>query len=141
MAKSGPIVFIEDDLDDQEFVREVISRLDVKNELIFFTRAMDAFDFLKSSNVQPLIIFSDVNLPLMNGLEFKLMLDADLELRARSIPFVFFSTSVDKLSVEQAFKHMTVQGFFQKSAGLNELQKTIGTILDYWLISKHPNNM
>lgn len=141
MAKSGPIIFVEDDMDDQEFLRDTIERLKVPNELIFFTRAQDAFSFLLNSKVQPLIIFSDINLPMMNGLEFKKMIDENMELRQRSIPFVFLSTSVDKSSVDDAFKNLTVQGFFQKSAGLKELEKTIGTVIDYWHLSRHPNNM
>ena len=35
MNKNGAIVFIEDDIDDQELVAEVFEELDYKNELLF----------------------------------------------------------------------------------------------------------
>lgn len=140
MARNGPIIFVEDDLDDQDFVREVLQSLNVKNELIFFTRATEALAFLQSGSVQPFLIVSDVNLPLMTGLEFKKQIDTDPELRARSIPFVFLSTSVGKAAVNDAYQHLTVQGFFEKSTNLDGLRNTLKLIIDYWLVCRHPNS-
>ena|SRR5690349_12198773 len=138
--KSGPIIIIEDDQDDQEIIQEALTALLVTNELIFFDRSQKAFDYLKRSDVQPFIILSDVNLPEQNGIEFKRQIDEDADLRSRSIPFVFLSTSVDKKAVNTAFKEMTVQGFFQKPYSYQELQNTLKLIVDYWTICKHPNS-
>ncbi|WP_207496937.1 response regulator [Aridibaculum aurantiacum] len=138
MTKYGPIVFLEDDSDDQEFIREVIEGLNVRNDLMIFSTAMEAFKFLKETAIQPFIIFCDINLPMINGLEFKKMMEEDPSLKEKSIPFVFFSTSVDKASVEEAFEQMTVQGFFQKPANIPELKKMLQVIIDYWTLSKHP---
>ncbi len=140
MSVSGPIVIVEDDQDDQEIMQEVLASLSVTNKLIFFSRPLDAFQYLKSSPVQPFLILSDVNLPEQNGVEFKRQIDEDPDLRARSIPFVFFSTSVDKKAVNTAYKEMTVQGFFQKPFSFEELQTTLQLILEYWKVCKHPNS-
>ena len=36
MNKGGPIIIIEDDLDDQDILTEIFQELNYKNEVIFF---------------------------------------------------------------------------------------------------------
>jgi len=139
MPKSGPIVIIEDDIDDQEILAKVIKGIGVKNEIIFFTDCCDAETFLKANSKQPFIILCDINLPRMNGLEFKKRLDSDSEMRKKSIPFIFFSTAATKPIVTEAFTKMTAQGFFQKSHKMEELRHALTIILEYWKLCKHPN--
>lgn len=140
MAKSGPIIVVEDDPDDKDILEDVLKDLNITNKLIWFTNGPAAFDYLKATPELPLIIFSDVNLPIQNGIEFKWHVDNDPELRRKSIPFVFFSTSVDQHAVNEAYTKMTVQGFFQKPSSYKEIKNIIGLILDYWKICRHPNS-
>jgi CheY-like chemotaxis protein len=139
MAKPGPIVVLEDDLDDQGILEDILKELGVSNKSVWFTNGPDAFHYLKTTEEQPFIIFSDVNLPGQNGIEFKRQIDNDKELRKKSIPFVFFSTSVNKNAVNEAYTKMTVQGFFKKSDKYEEIKRTVKLILDYWFLCKHPN--
>ncbi|HTH31819.1 MAG TPA: response regulator [Lacibacter sp.] len=139
MAKTGPIVIIEDDADDEEMVEEILRELEIPNKVTWFTKCDEAFNFLKTTAEQPFLIFSDVNLPGQNGLAFKRRLDDDEELRKKSIPFVFYSTSVDQKTVNEAYTQMTVQGFFQKGNRYEEIKHDIKLICDYWRACKHPN--
>ena len=141
MAKSGPIIVIEDDADDESIFESVLHEIGVTNKLIWFTHCDQAFDYLKTTTDQPFIIFSDVNLPGQNGIEFKKQLDNDEELRKKSIPFVFYSTSVNQNAVNEAYTKMTVQGFFQKAHDYGEIKANIKLILDYWQTCKHPNSI
>ena len=136
---SGPIIIIEDDQDDRDIIEEVLKELSIPNETIWFTRCMDAFDYLKTQANQPFLIFCDINLPGLNGIEFKRKIDADKELRRKSIPFVFLSTSADKEYVDEAYTEMTVQGYFQKANSYVETKNNVRAILEYWKICKHPN--
>jgi len=140
MSKLGPIVIVEDDLDDQEMIQEAMEEVGIKNELVFFDRSLKAFEFLKSTTQQPFLILSDVNLPAQNGIEFKRQIDEDRQLREKSIPFVFYSTAVDKNSVNTAYQELTVQGFFKKKNKYEELKKDLKLIVDYWATCKHPNS-
>jgi CheY-like chemotaxis protein len=137
--KSGPIILLEDDNDDHEIFKTILDEIGIKNQLIWFTRADEAFHFLKTTSKQPFIIFSDVNLPGKNGIEFKKEIDQDPQLRAKSIPFVFYSTSIEQKKVNEAYTQMTVQGFFQKSSTYEEIKRRILIIMDYWKECKHPN--
>lgn len=139
MAKRGPIIVIEDDPDDKHILEDILKELDIPNKLIWFTNGPDAFHYLKTTEEQPFVILSDVNLPGQNGIEFKKQVDNDKELRQKSIPFVFFSTSASKNTVTEAYTKMTVQGFFQKNSKYEEIKGTIKLIMDYWYLCKHPN--
>ena len=140
MSKSGPIILIEDDVDDENIFKEVLKELGIANSLIWFTKTDEALHYLKATSEQPFIIFSDVNLPGQSGIEFKRNLDNDEELRKKSIPFVFYSTSVNQETVNEAYTKMTVQGFFQKGNSYEEIKTMIKQIIDYWQTCRHPNS-
>lgn len=140
MAKDGPIVLIEDDLDDEGIFKEVLKELNLSNKLVSFTRAKDAFHYLKTSEERFSVIFSDVNLPGQSGLELKREIDNDHELRVKSIPFIFYSTSIAQHAVNEAYIEMTIQGFFKKENSFEEIKRTIKLILEYWQLCRHPNS-
>lgn len=127
----GPIIILEDDLDDQEIVRDILEELNVPNRVDFYIAAKDVLAYLKTTTEQPFIIISDVNLPSMTGLELRQIINENDYLRKKSIPFVFFSTSSDQYAVKQAY-NLTVQGYFVKQHSLQEIKETIKLILDYW---------
>jgi CheY-like chemotaxis protein len=140
MAKSGPIILIDDDHDDKDLFLFVINKLEIQNEFLYFDNCVNALGFLQTTTKQPCIIFCDINLPRMTGLEFKKIIDADKELRKKSIPFIFYSTSVDQKSVDEAYLEMTIQGFFEKGSSIEIIRRDIERILDYWLRCRHPNS-
>ena len=137
--KTGPIILIEDDTDDKDVFQDILKDLQITNVVIWFQNCVDAFSFLRSSSEQPFIIFCDVNLPGLSGIECKRQIDDDKELRKKSIPFVFCSTSVDQKTVDEAYTKMTVQGYFQKKNTYAELKETIKLIVAYWEECRHPN--
>ena len=141
MSRTGPILIIEDDQDDQEMLQEAFTELGVRNKLLFFDKTKKAFDFLKTTSEKPFLILSDINLPQQTGVEFKREVDSDPQLRKKSIPFVFFSTSIEKHAVDIAYKELTIQGFFRKSNKYEDLKKTLSLIIEYWKICKHPNSV
>jgi len=137
--RQGAIVLVEDDIDDKLFFENTLKNIEVKNEIIWFDNTDDALQFLCTTKKPIFIIFSDINLPGKNGLEFKYKIDNDKKLRKKSIPFVFYSTAAFQQDVNQAYTQMTVQGFFKKDADPKESEHTIKTIFEYWSLCKHPN--
>jgi response regulator RpfG family c-di-GMP phosphodiesterase len=111
----------------------------LKNKLVWFNNCKDAYGYLKSTSEQPFLIFSDVNLPGLTGFDFKKQIDEDIELRKKSIPFLFYTTGVNQDTVNKAYTEMTVQGFFKKENTYEAIKKDIKVILDYWENCRHPN--
>lgn len=139
MSKTGPILIIEDDKEDKEILEEVLLDLNVKNPIIWLENTEEAYKYLCAATESMFIIFCDINMPGKNGLELKLKIDEHEELRKKSIPFIFYSTSANQKDVNDAYAKMTVQGFFQKGNDYNEMKKVIQLILDYWTLCKQPN--
>lgn len=139
MSKTGPILIIEDDQEDKEILEDVIRDLKVNNRIVWLENTRQAYDYLSAANEAMFIIFCDINLPGKNGLELKEKIDENAQLRKKSIPFIFYSTSANQGDVNDAYSKMTIQGFFQKGSNYNEMKKVIKLIIDYWTLCKHPN--
>lgn len=139
MSVTGPIIFVEDDEDDLFIYEEICQKLNLPNKLIFFQQGEDVLDYLRNTTDKPFIIFCDINMPEMDGLQLRQRINGEEHLRRKSIPFVFFSTAATSHQVARAYE-LTVQGFFIKESNFAEAQASIKMILDYWSKSKHPNN-
>jgi CheY-like chemotaxis protein len=131
MRKNGPIIVIEDDLDDQALLKETFSVLNYPNEVIYFSDGYDALEFLTRSQTIPLLILSDINMPKINGFELQKKIHNNEQLKNRCIPYLFFTTGADRESVYAAYA-LSAQGFFFKPSSVSDLQRIIQIIMDYW---------
>jgi CheY-like chemotaxis protein len=135
----GPILIVDDDNDDQEIYADAIKEIGIPNEIRFFASGQEALDYLLLTGEQPFIILSDVNMPLMNGIQFKEKIQQDNYLREKSIPFVFISTNASALIVRQAH-NLSVQGYFEKPDRMENVKNMLRKLFDYWELCKHINN-
>ena len=137
MNKTGPFIIIEDDLDDQEMLTTVFKELKYTNELIFFKDGEDALDYLVNCNVEPFIIFSDINMPKLDGMKLREKVHNNEDLRLKSIPYLFFTTTAEQRHVIDAYSK-SIQGFFIKPNTYKKLKKIISTIVEYWQECESP---
>ncbi|MDI1256081.1 MAG: response regulator [Flavobacterium sp.] len=138
MNKGGPIIIIEDDKDDQDILTEVFTDIECKNEIIFFSDGEQALEYLTSTEVEPFIIFSDINMPKLGGMELRAKIHENEDLRLKSIPYLFFSTSAEQKHVVDAYSK-SIQGFFVKPTSYSSIKETIKTIVSYWESCVSPN--
>ncbi|MGZ4054865.1 MAG: response regulator [Bacteroidia bacterium] len=131
MDKSGPIIVIEDNEGDQRIFEEIFEKMKFKNKLLFFDDGEQALEYFHSTEDIPFLVISDINMPRMNGFELRNKIQENKELSRMCVPFLFFSTGGDKNSVEKAYA-LSVQGFFRKPNGIDELGNTLLKIIEYW---------
>ncbi|MEO7531095.1 MAG: response regulator [Sediminibacterium sp.] len=139
MNLDAPVIIIEDDLDDQEILKDVFAKLQYPNELHFFLDGEKALAYLNDSDVIPFLILSDINMPRLNGFALRDKIRMDAKLQMKCIPYLFFSTAVSQDAVVQAYS-ASVQGFFIKQHQSDEIEKTIIVIMEYWKRCVSPNN-
>ncbi|GAC1424496.1 MAG: response regulator [Flavisolibacter sp.] len=137
MHVSGPVVYLEDDEDDQELLKDVFQSLKIKNELKFFYTCQSALDYLRTTTDKPFLIITDVNLPEMSGLQMREEICKDPYLKKKAIPYIFLSTSASSSDIRKAYD-LDIQGYFQKENSFAALQNMIHKIVNYWNVCKHP---
>jgi CheY-like chemotaxis protein len=138
MNKKGPIIIVEDDVDDQEILVEIFKELDYPNELVFFQDSFKALQYLTDTDIEPFLVLSDINMPKLNGMELREKVINNEDLRLKSIPYLFFSTSAEQRDVIDAYSR-SIQGFFVKPSNYDKLKKIIVKIVEYWQECESPN--
>ena len=138
MNKQGPIIIIEDDRDDQDILTDIFKELNYDNKLIFFGDSIEALEFLTATEIEPFIVLSDINMPKLNGMELREKIHNNEDLRLKSIPYLFFSTSAEQRHVIDAYSR-SIQGFFVKPNNYQKLKNTIVKIVEYWQECESPN--
>jgi CheY-like chemotaxis protein len=140
MSKKGSIIVIDDDSDDLELIEKIIEQLKLSNPVKRISRPDQVVDYLRNCKENPFIILCDINMPLMNGLELKEKLNSEPAFCERSIPFVILTTSANKAQVCLAQK-LNVQGFVVKGTTFNQLKETLSTVIRYWQLNVHSDEL
>ena len=138
MNKNGPIIIVEDDEDDRLFFSDVFKELNYKNEIMFFCDGQEALTYLTSMTSEPFIVFSDINMPKLNGIELRNQIIENEDIRLKTIPYLFFTTSAEQEAVIDAYSK-SIQGFFVKPRSFETLKSTIKCIVEYWQRCESPN--
>ena len=138
MNKRGPIIIIEDDIDDQEVLADIFKELNYTNKLIFFGESLQALEYLTETDIEPFLVLSDINMPKLSGMELREKIHNNEDLRLKSIPYLFFSTSAEQQHVIDAYSR-SIQGFFVKQSSYDKLKTVIMKIVEYWQECESPN--
>ena len=138
MNKNGAIVIVEDDTDDQEMFTMVFKKLNYKNEIVFFNDGQEALTYLTAKTSEPFIVFSDINMPKLNGMELRKQIHENEDIRLKTIPYLFFTTSAEQGAVIDAYSK-SIQGFFVKPSSFQDLTELIKIIVEYWQKCVSPN--
>jgi CheY-like chemotaxis protein len=138
LNKSGPIIIIEDDEDDQLILEDIFENLDFKNKIIFFGDGEAALEYLTTTDIEPFLILSDINMPKLNGIALREKINTNEDLRIKCIPYLFFTTTAEQKHVVDAYSK-SVQGFFVKPHSLEKLSRIMKIIVEYWQECESPN--
>lgn len=102
MRKEFTCLLIDDDQDDREIFLSVLKDLRPAIRCVTAVNGEEGLRILLSHEVEPDLIFVDMNMPLMNGRQFLLEYSHIDDIR--SIPVIMLTTSSDKRSVEETLR-------------------------------------
>lgn len=117
-------------IDDSSIVRKVITRtigmagVSV-SEIMEATNGQEALEKLKDNWVD--LIFLDINMPVMNGIEFMEQLQADEMLNG--MPVVVVSTEGSKERIER-LNQLGIKAYLRKPTTPEEMSNVIHKLLD-----------
>ncbi|KQC10150.1 MAG: two-component system response regulator [Candidatus Cloacimonas sp. SDB] len=117
-------------------IKRAFKDIDVTNRIDLVGNGEEALEFLRNEeNERPALIFLDLNMPKMNGIEFLRILRQDDQLNM--IPVIILTTSKDEHDKVDSFK-LGIAGYIVKPVDYMQFVEVIKTIKDYWTFSELP---
>lgn len=95
------VILVDDDEDDRNLFKKAIDELKINTDLIMFEEGYQLLHHLENGHKLPSIIFLDLNMPVINGM------DCLKEIRANEkfseISIAIYSTSSSERDIDQTF--------------------------------------
>lgn len=137
MKDGRPILLLEDDEIDVESIRRALKELRVKNPLVVCENGAKGLEWLRANpDTPPAVILSDIDMPVMNGLEFLAKVKHDPALQ--KLPVVILSTFSEEADRAKAFE-LGVAGYMVKPIDAAIYLSIMKTITTYWHSSELPS--
>ena len=131
-----PILLVEDDQVDVMTVKRALKELHVTNPVVNLDNGAEALKYLRDTNsAKPCIILLDLNMPIMNGIEF--LQEAKHDAQLKRFPVVVLTTSEEQQDKLNSFD-LGVAGYMAKPVDYRQFVKVMRTIDAYWTISEVP---
>ncbi len=127
----NPIIVIDDDEEDLEFILQAFAELNIENEIIVFKEGRKFLEYIKVTAGGTFFILCDINMPRLTGIELKKIVYDDERFRMRCIPFIFFSTSGGSSEIMKAYRY-GVQGYFIKPSDLTKWKDLVQSMIVHW---------
>jgi CheY-like chemotaxis protein len=131
-----PILLVEDDQVDTMTVKRALKEIHVTNPLVHVENGEEAVNYLKDpQREKPCIMLLDLNMPIMNGIEFLQVVKHDDQLKR--IPVVVLTTSEEQQDKVNSF-NLGVAGYMAKPVDYRQFVEVMRSIDAYWTISEMP---
>jgi CheY-like chemotaxis protein len=125
MKISKSVFLIEDDLDDQELFVYALSKMENVTLYDIANNGREALSRLNNTTLLPDLIFSDIYMPVMNGIEY--LSEFSKTEQGRSIPVIMLS-SASELMVNA--HRLGAKGFIQKTGDLGKFRIKLNEMIN-----------
>ena len=133
---NAPILLVEDDQVDVMTVKRALKEIHVTNPVVNLENGEEAVKFLRDpKSEKPCIILLDLNMPIMNGIEFLQVVKHDAQLKRT--PVVVLTTSEEQQDKVNSFD-LGVAGYMTKPVDYRQFVEVMRTIDAYWTVSEVP---
>ena len=132
------ILLVEDNKSDAALTIRALKKHNLANNLIHLIDGAQAIDFIfckgeysdRNPDIKPKVIFLDIKMPKVNGLEVLRILKADEN--TKMIPVVMMTSSKEEKDIIESHK-LGVNSYVVKPLGFENFSKTIAELGFYWL--------
>ena len=130
-AEEIDILLVEDNPNDAELTLRALRKSDIGARLAIARDGAEALDYLLSSRPKPKVVFLDLKLPKIDGIEVLRRVRAD-EL-THSIPVVVLTSSQEERDISECYK-LGVNSYVVKPVEFDKFYKAVGDLGTYWLV-------
>ena len=143
MTRETPILLVEDDILDVKNVKRAFREHRVANPLFVTSNGEEALAFLRrsppftdpASSPTPGLILLDLNMPVMNGIEFLQAYKQDASLQ--HLPTVVLSTSEEERDLVKSYR-LGIAGYIVKPVDFAKFLDAMKTFDLYWALCAIP---
>ncbi len=117
------VLLADDDFDDRFFFQKAVDTLSIPNQLTTVGDGADLMTYLNNATIEkrPDILFLDLNMPKMKGLECLEEIKENNKLK--HIPVVIYSTAFQKEVIDLAYKNGA--HYYVRKTDFTHLQKAL----------------
>jgi CheY-like chemotaxis protein len=133
------ILLVEDNPQDVELTLRALKKNNLENKVYVVKDGEEALEFLlatgryatRNINFPPKVVFLDLKLPKVSGLEVLQKVKSDE--KTKTIPIVVVTSSQETQDVKECYK-LGVNSFIQKPIAFDNFVKAISNAGLYWMI-------
>lgn len=141
MNQLRPILLVEDNLNNVELTLSALKQNNVANEVIVTRHGGEALDSYHRGNFEkrgpgnPVVVFLDLKMPKVDGLEVLRQMKSDEGLRV--IPVVMLTSSREEADLVRSYK-LGVNAYVVKPVGFEQFTDAIRQLGIFWAVLNEP---
>jgi CheY-like chemotaxis protein len=125
------ILLVEDNPNDAELTLRALKKSDLGARLAIARDGAEALEYLLGNRPRPRVVFLDLKLPKIDGIEVLRRVRA--EERTRSLPIVVLTSSQEERDINECYK-LGVNSYVVKPVEFDKFYKAVGDLGMYWLV-------
>ncbi|MDP8221290.1 MAG: response regulator [Candidatus Stygibacter frigidus] len=133
------ILLVEDNPNDVRLTLRALKKRNLVNEIKVVTDGVEALDYIYCRNQysdrnfdeHPKVIFLDLKLPKLNGLEVLETIKSDI--RTRQIPVVVLTSSAEDCDLKKCYD-LGVNSYIVKPVDFDNFVESVSKLGFYWLL-------
>jgi len=137
------VLMVEDNPNDAELIIRALNKINIANKIYWVKDGAEALEFVfctgiysgRSFTNPPKVIFLDVKLPKVNGLEVAAKIKIDE--RTKMIPLVIVTSSQEESDLKEAYNR-GVNSYIVKPIEATNFVKSLSEAGLYWLAVNKP---
>jgi CheY-like chemotaxis protein len=137
------ILLVEDNADDEKLTLRALKKNNIRNEVVVARNGVEALDYLfatgayvgRDLNVMPQVIFLDLKLPKLSGLEVLRRLRSDE--RTKLLPVVILTSSIEEQDRIDGYG-LGANSYVRKPVDFTQFNEAARQLGLYWLVLNEP---
>jgi len=142
MTSVRPILLVEDNPKDVELIFAALRKSNLANEVVVARDGAEALDYLyrrgkfQSRNAElPIVIFLDLKMPKVDGLEVLKQMKSDAALKV--VPVVMLTSSREEADLVKSYE-LGVNAYVVKPVGFQQFVDAIKQTGMFWAVINEP---
>jgi two-component system response regulator len=125
------ILLVEDNPNDAELTQRALRKTDIGARLLIARDGAEAIERVLTEGLRPRVIFLDLKLPKIDGMEVLRRIRADE--RTKDIPVVVLTSSQEERDINESYK-LGANSYVVKPVEFDKFYKTVSDLGTYWLV-------